>query len=117
MSALRFLDRSPARNRRRRSMSRCGNRTQVRPQPSPRPGGVATPRRPEPTGGLSHHEHLAQPHTASRRASLEMRGWGRSRYPAPARRGPVCLQRIWASTREPHPRCRASTAGPSGSAR
>ncbi|UUU37412.1 CGNR zinc finger domain-containing protein [Streptomyces sp. CA-210063] len=49
LSAPHFLDRSPARNRRRRSMSRCGNRTEVRPHQArgqaerPHPDGLNPP--------------------------------------------------------------------------
>ncbi|MGI3222723.1 CGNR zinc finger domain-containing protein [Streptomyces sp. GTA36] len=49
MSALRFPDRSPARNRRLRSMSCCGNHTGVRPHQArgqaerPHPDGLNPP--------------------------------------------------------------------------
>ena len=99
----------------------CASWTAPRPQPrlvlhvplrkphqGPPPSGTYTTERPD---GKLTEESSAHPGGLIRKAgpgtlsmSCACTGWPRS-------------QRIWASTCAPHPRCRASTAGPSGSAR
>jgi hypothetical protein len=95
-------------NRRWCSMSYCGNRPKV-PSTRSGPDGLGTPRQTElraPCAAAPSHSasliRNAGPGTLS--MSSADTAWPRS-------------HRIWAATCAPHPRCRASTAGPSGSAR
>jgi hypothetical protein len=67
-------------------------------------------------GRLSHHELLAQPRSAHSAGLIRNAGPGTLSMSSACTAWPRS-QRIWASTCAPHPRCRASTAGPSGSAR